>query len=306
MTQQPEQNSAIEVRSASYAYRPSSTAFRNLSFSLEEGGFLALLGRNGAGKSSLVHCLMGFLKATEGSLSILGLDPWSQRRELMKHVSLVPEAPNVPPQMSPRSAARFRSKFLGGRFDHSFFDALLERGNVDRTKSFRSLSRGQKTQTTIALALASRPALLILDDPTLGLDAVARTQLYQLLIEQQSEWEHSVLITTHDLGALDGLASHVGFLNQGELVEYGRVEELKSTYRLLDVGPGEEPKELGSAKVLRRHTSSLSDQLLLRRTEGGAAATALPGTVPTIEELFVALLQDQDTPEAIDKQADAA
>ncbi len=293
---------AIHVANASYTYDGKNPAFDDLSFTVEHGDFFALLGRNGAGKSSLVNCLMGFFRPSTGAVDVLGRNVWTHRRDLMNDVALVPEVPNVPPTMSPRSAARFCDR-LGqrGRFDHALFGEHLEHANVNPSKAFRTLSRGQKNQVTLALALAARPRLLILDDPTLGLDAVARKRTYQALIEHQTEHEVTLFMTTHDLSALDGLATHVGFLDHGRLIECDSVVALKERYRIGAVG-GETNDFPGD--VVRQHTTSIGRRVLIdlsgstRATNSGSAILSdddSEWTAPTIEELFVALLEGSDS-----------
>jgi len=292
------QLSAISVARASYSYG-GKPAFSSLDLTVGVGDFFALLGRNGAGKSSLVHCLMGFLEPQQGTVELLGLNAWRDRATLMKEVALVPENPNVPPMMTAHSAARFSAR-LGqrGRFDHALFADLLEQGEIPPRKAFRSLSRGQKNQVTLALALAARPSVLILDDPTLGLDAVSRRRIYRALIEHQVEHQVTVFMTTHDLSAVDGLATHVGFLAKGRLIESGGVAQLKARFRLATLN--EEPAS-GSGSVhdlpgtiVRTSASALGCQVLLALDEpGDHTLTQPPWTVPTVEELFLALLDEQ-------------
>ena len=296
---QPEQTNphpaAIRVQDASFSYGKKS-AFQHLDLTIANGEFFALLGRNGAGKSSLVNCLMGFFEPQQGTVEILGQNVWHQRHTLMNDVALVSESPNVPLTMTARAAARFCAR-LGqpGRFDHSLFKTLLEEGEVSPRKAFRFLSRGQKTQVTLALALAARPRVLVLDDPTLGLDAVARRRVYRALIEHQTVHEVTVFMTTHDLSAVDGLATHVGFLRQGTLVENGEVAHLKGRYRIANLARKQPLEEL-PGMIVRESDNPLGYQVLLALDESShAAALPDPWTVPTVEELFLALLDEPGT-----------
>lgn len=290
-----QQPAAIRVQDARFSYGKK-TAFEHLDLTIQSGDFFALLGRNGAGKSSLVNCLMGFFEPQQGTVEVLGHNVWRHRHTLMNDVALVPESPNVPLTMTPRTAARFCAR-LGqpGRFDHGLFKALLEEGDVPPGKAFRSLSRGQKTQVTLALALAARPRVLVLDDPTLGLDAVARRRIYRALIELQTMQEVTIFMTTHDLAAVDGLATHVGFLRQGTLMESGEVAQLKARYRIANLAR-RQPLEDLPGTIVRENNNPLGYQVLLALDEPTQAVSLPdPWTVPTVEELFLALLDEPGT-----------
>ena len=262
-----------------------------------EGDFFALLGRNGAGKSTLVQSVLGFRRPQRGRLNVLGVDPWHERRTLMREVALVPETPNVPPHMTVGRAARFVATFLPrGRFDRTHFDALLDEDEIAPQARFGRLSRGQKSSVGLALALASRPRLLVLDDPTLGLDAVARRRAYRRLIEHQAEHGSTIFLTTHDLAAVDGLATHVGFLHRTELPVVGEVEELKQRFRLADVTATEDAERL-PGRVVRLDTGALGGRALIELDADSIAnVDDDPGlTQPTVEDLFVALLEEPET-----------
>ena len=140
-----------------------------VSFQVRPGEVYALLGRNGAGKSSLVRCLLGWQKQSAGAIRLFGEDAWRQRAKAMERTGVVPESPDLPPRLSVGDLAAF----CGGlypRFDHAGLRARLDRASISLKAKAGALSRGQKAQVALALALAPAPDLLVLDDPTLGLD----------------------------------------------------------------------------------------------------------------------------------------
>ena len=137
------------------------------------GAVYALLGRNGAGKSSLVRSMLGEQKPQSGTATLLGEDVWTHRTALMARVGVVAEEADAPPSMRVDALARF-SASLYPRWDRAAFDERLARFSVAPRARFGDLSKGQKKQVSVALALAHEPELLVLDDPTLGLDVVAR------------------------------------------------------------------------------------------------------------------------------------
>jgi len=207
-------------------------ALDQVTLEVPEGSVYALLGRNGAGKSSLVRCLLGEQKATAGRAQLLGHDAWGERARALVEVGVVPEEPNAPPGMTARQLSRFCSR-LYPRWDAAGVEARLARFGVPPDTAFAKLSKGQKGQVSMALALASSPRLLVLDDPTLGLDAVARKALFEELIGELADRGTTVFITTHDLAGVERIADRVGILRAGRLVLDEEMETLKHRFRRL-------------------------------------------------------------------------
>ena len=189
----------------------------DVSFVVPAGGVYALLGRNGAGKSSLVRCLAGQQRASGGRALLFGRDAWRDRALSMERVGLVPEEPDAPPELSPSRLVDLTAR-LHERWDADGTRARLRRFAVPMDTAFGRLSKGQKGAVMVALALGHVPDLLILDDPTLGLDVVARDAVLDELIGELADRGHSVLVTTHDLAAIEGIADRVGILRDGRLV----------------------------------------------------------------------------------------
>jgi ABC-type Na+ transport system ATPase subunit NatA len=157
------------------------TAVDHLSLEVAKGCVYALLGRNGSGKSSTVRCLLGQRHASAGTARLFGLDAWKERQEIMQRVGVVPEQPDIPPESTAEKLARFVARVAPGWQSSEFF-ARLDGFNIPRRQRFDRLSKGQQKQMALALALAASPSLLVLDDPTLGLDVVARRELFEELI----------------------------------------------------------------------------------------------------------------------------
>ncbi len=205
-------------------------ALDRVSLTVPEGSVYALLGRNGAGKSSLVRCLLGEQKASDGRALLLGRDVWHERAAILSEVGVVPEEPDAPPAMTARQLSRFCSK-LYPRWDAAGVEARLQRFGVPADIPFGKLSKGQKGQVLMALALAPSPRLLVLDDPTLGLDAVARKAVFEELIGDLADHGTTVFITTHDLAGVERIADRVGILRAGKLVLDEEMEALKARFR---------------------------------------------------------------------------
>jgi ABC-2 type transport system ATP-binding protein len=205
-------------------------ACRDVSFSVAAGAVYALLGRNGAGKSSLVRCLLGQQKAASGRALLFEKDSWKTRRRAMEHIGVVPEEPDAPPAMSARELSAFCDRIYP-RWDSAAVAARLERFGVPQAAPFGRLSKGQKGEVLLALALGHSPAVLVLDDPTLGLDVVARRALSEEIVGELADRGTTVFLTTHDLAGFEGIATRVGILKAGRLIVDEELESLKARFR---------------------------------------------------------------------------
>lgn len=205
------------------------TVLDGAALTVPRGAVYALLGRNGSGKSSLIRCLLGQQKPAAGHLQVLGLDPWSRRQELMARVGVVPETPDAPPEMTAAALSRFLAR-LNAKWDATGVADRLRRFDIPREVPFARLSKGQKGAVMLALALGHGPELLVMDDPTLGLDVVARHAVFGELISELADHGTTVLITTHDLAAIEGIADEVGFLVGGRVTAAGSMEALKARW----------------------------------------------------------------------------
>lgn len=223
------------------------TAVESVSLAVPQGSVYALLGRNGSGKSSLVRTLVGIQRPTEGTTAILGQDAWRHRTSLMDRVAVVPEEADAPPQLRVRALAAFSSRIYS-RWSERAFSQRIERFGIPLDVRFGDLSKGQRKQVSLALALATSPELLILDDPTLGLDVVAKKSLFEEVIAEMAERGVTVVITTHDLAPVEAIADRVGILKAGRLVLDEELEPLKQRFRRIRVAA--QPMELAQANLV--------------------------------------------------------
>ncbi|HEV7504840.1 MAG TPA: ABC transporter ATP-binding protein [Thermoanaerobaculia bacterium] len=266
-------------------------ALDNVSFAVAEGAVYALLGRNGAGKSSLVRCLLGEQRPAAGRVSLLGLDVWTERASILVNVGVVPEDPDMPPAMTSRQIARFCSR-LYPSWDTPGVEARLRRFGVPGDIPFGKLSKGQKGQVALALALASTPRLLVLDDPTLGLDAVARKAVFEELIGELADRGTTVFITTHDLAGAERIADRVGVLRQGKLVLDEDMETLKHRFRRLSFPSSGKPRLEALAPVAVASRGWGIEAVVANYDEERLGVTGPDGpevSALTLEEIFIAL-----------------
>jgi ABC-2 type transport system ATP-binding protein len=208
------------------------TAVDDISFTVSTGEVYALLGRNGAGKSSTISCLVGQRRAGGGSCRLLGQDSWRRRHRVMKRVGVVPETPDIPPGANAFELGRFLSR-IRPTWNTGDYEDRLERVGVPRRLAAERLSKGQRRQLALAAVLAGEPEVLILDDPTLGLDAVVRRTLLEELVGELADRATTVLVTTHDLTGIEGIADRVGIMRRGKLVYDETMEGLKTRFRRL-------------------------------------------------------------------------
>ena len=270
------------------------TAVDCVSLSVEPGAVYALLGRNGSGKSSLVRALLGQLRPATGHVSILGEDVWRNRKALMERVGVVPEDPDAPPEMRVGDLAWFSSR-LYARWSQATFDERVSRFGIPSNACAGELSKGQKKQVSLALALATSPELLVLDDPTLGLDVVARKSLFEEVIADMADRGITVFITTHDLGAIESIADRVGVLKSGKLVLDEELETLRERFRRVRFAGAAEalPMTIASSRPWGNGTEAVVtnfDEELFEDFRTRVSAEAAP---LALEEIFVAVAGEE-------------
>jgi ABC-2 type transport system ATP-binding protein len=219
----------LSVEGLAVRYGPR-TVLEGVSFQVPRGSVFALLGRNGTGKSSLVRCALGLQKPARGAVRLFGEDAWVSRKRAMGRVGIVPEQPDAPPEMTAGELLAFCAPFYPKWNDTAARDRL-ERYAVPLAVPFGRLSKGQKGAVMLALALAASPELLVLDDPTLGLDAVARRALYDELIGELADRGITALVTTHDLDGIEPIADRVAVLDGAQLVVNETLDGLKGRFR---------------------------------------------------------------------------
>ena len=274
----------------------------DVSLQVARGSVFALLGRNGTGKSSLVRCLLGQQRVSEGQARLFGRGAWDSRTAAMRLVGVVPEEPDAPPGMTPRQLVTMCRSFYP-QWDDASVAARLERSRVPRDVAFGKLSKGQKGAVMLALALGHAPQLLVLDDPTLGLDAVARKELYDELIGELAERQTTVFITTHDLEGIERLASRVAILKERGLLLDEPLDELKARFRRVRVtgAAGRATDWQPFATLVSTARDWGSEAIVTNFSDGALAAfqarvggADLEVASLSLEEIFVALVGPKD------------
>jgi ABC-2 type transport system ATP-binding protein len=216
-------DSILELRGVSKHYPGFS--LRDVSFTLPRGYVCGLIGPNGAGKTTIVKLILGLARPGEGALRVFGQDPASAEVGVKERIGFVHEVPAYYEHLDARALASITRRFYS-RWDQPLFEALIREFEVPSRKRFRSLSRGTRTKAALALALAHHAELLVLDEPTAGLDPVFRRALLERLSAYVADGRATVLFSTHITGDLERMADYVTFIRDGRVVFSSTREEV--------------------------------------------------------------------------------
>ena len=221
-------NAAISFQNVSKTYRGGAVrALDGVSFDIEPGEFFGLLGPNGAGKTTLISILAGLARASGGRVLVQGHDVVEDYAEARKALGIVPQELVFDPFFTVREALRIQSGYFGVRNNDAWIDELLENlGLADKANAnMRQLSGGMKRRVLVAQALVHRPPVIVLDEPTAGVDVELRQTLWQFIARLNREG-HAVLLTTHYLEEAEALCSRIAMLKLGRVVALDRTSQL--------------------------------------------------------------------------------
>ncbi len=219
--------SAVSARNVSKSFG-SLRAVDDISFEIDQGKITGLIGPNGAGKTTLLKAVLG-LTECQGSLSVLGLDPFRQRKELMQNICFIADVAVLPRWIRVSQLLDFIGR-IHPRFSRSRADQLLAETKIQSTSKVRELSKGMVTQLHLSIIIAIDAKLLVLDEPTLGLDIIFRKEFYSNLLNDYFDGERTILITTHQVEEIENLLTDVMFINDGRIVLDASMEDLPEQY----------------------------------------------------------------------------
>jgi ABC-2 type transport system ATP-binding protein len=219
--------SLVSARNVSKFYG-SVRAVDDVSFDIEKGKITGLIGPNGAGKTTLLKAVLG-LTDCQGSLSVLGLDPFRQRKELMQNICFIADVAVLPRWIRVTQLLDF-IEAVHPRFSRSRAEELLSRTKVRRDAKVRELSKGMVTQFHLSIITAIDAKLLVLDEPTLGLDIIFRKEFYGNLLNDYFDGERTILITTHQVEEIENLLTDIMFINDGKIILDASMEDLPEHY----------------------------------------------------------------------------
>jgi ABC-2 type transport system ATP-binding protein len=203
-------------------------AVDNVSFEIEKGRILGLFGPNGAGKTTLLKAVLG-LTDCEGQLSVLGLDPFKQRKQLMQNICFIADVAVLPRWIKVSQLLEFMES-THPNYSREKAEDLLSRTKVRRDAKVGELSKGMVTQLHLSIIAAIDATLLVLDEPTLGLDIIFRKDFYSNLLSDYFDGERTILITTHQVEEIENLMTDIMFINDGRILLDSTMEALPDTY----------------------------------------------------------------------------
>jgi ABC-2 type transport system ATP-binding protein len=289
---------AIEIQDLQKTFHGGVVALHGLDLRVERGVVYGLIGRNGAGKTTALRALMGLLRAERGSARVLGEDMWTAPRAHRRRVAYVSQTLQLHAWMTVAELAHYASHFYD-RWDADLSTRLLRRFDLPDDRQAGLLSGGQQRLLAMALAVAARPEVLVLDEPAAGLDPVARRTLVEVLIDLLADNEGaSVLFSTHILADVERLAEYVGVMDRGRLVTSDRLDNLQGQSRRVQaIFPGDRvPNDVRIPGTLRMQTEGPVLTALVRLEDEAqlAALRALEGVRVNVyplglEDLFVEL-----------------
>jgi ABC-2 type transport system ATP-binding protein len=254
---------------------------------VEEGRILGLIGPNGAGKSTALNAILG-LTQYQGELKVLGRDPWIARDQLMRDVCFIADVAVLPRWMRVTQALDYVAG-VHPRFDRAKAEGFLAKTAIKSGSKIRELSKGMVTQLHLALVMAIDARLLVLDEPTLGLDILYRKQFYDSLLNDYFDHSRTIVVTTHQVEEVQHVLTDLMFINRGRIVLDCSMEEFESRYVEVMV----HPEQLAAAHALKPvHERQVFGRsiLLFERVDRQQLAGLGEIRTPSIADVFVAVM----------------
>jgi ABC-2 type transport system ATP-binding protein len=277
----------IEARGLTKAYR-TTRALDGVSFTVQPGRIVGLIGPNGAGKTTALKAMLG-LTPFEGELRVLGRDPYRDRDELMRDVCFIADVAVLPKWLRVTQALDFVAG-VHPRFDRARAEEFLRKTDIKMSSRVRELSKGMVTQLHLALILAIDARLLVLDEPTLGLDLLYRRNFYDTLLNDYFDKERTILLTTHQVEEIENLLTDVIFINHGRIALDSAVESLAERYVQLNVNPDHAPRAREMKPFYEREVFGRVAMFFEGRPPQELQPLGETRT-PSIADLFVAKMQ---------------
>lgn len=280
----------IEARGLRKAFGET-IALDGINLHVEEGRILGIIGPNGAGKSTALNAILG-LTSYQGELKVLGRNPWTERDELMRDVCFISDVAVLPRWI--RVSQAF--DYLAGvhpRFDRAKAEGFLAKTDISRTRKVRELSKGMVTQLHLALVMAIDARLLVLDEPTLGLDLLYRKQFYDSLLNDYFDRNRTIVVTTHQVEDVQHVLTDLMLINRGRILLDCTMEELESRYLEVAVHPDRVAEARALKPIHERPLlgrSILLFDLKLNPIERQQLAALGDVRTTSIADLFVAML----------------
>jgi ABC-2 type transport system ATP-binding protein len=276
----------IEARGLRKAFG-ATVAVDGIDLQVEEGRILGLIGPNGAGKTTALNAILG-LTPYQGELRVLGRDPWTERDQLMLDVSFIADVAVLPRWIRVSQALDYVAG-VHPRFDRAKAESFLAKTNIKRASKVHELSKGMVAQLHLALVMAIDARLLVLDEPTLGLDILYRKQFYDSLLNDYLDRNRTIVVTTHQVEEIQDVLTDLMFIDHGRILLNCSMEELGLRYSEVMVNPDQLAAARALGPIHERQVFGRSI-LLFDRVSGDHLAPLGEVRTPGIADLFVAVM----------------
>jgi len=264
-------------------------ALDNIDLTIDPGKIVGLIGPNGAGKTSLLKGILG-LAPVEGELTVLGMNPQRERVKLLERVSFIADTAILPSWIKVSELITY-TEGVHPRFSRAQCVKYLAETSIALTDKVRTLSKGTVTQLHLALIMAIDSELLVLDEPTLGLDIIYRRQFYENLLNDYYDGQKTILITTHQVEEIETILTDLVFINQGKIVLAASMEHVAATYLELQVEDNYKDHALAHNPIHVRRVLGGFSMLYESGVQRESLAQLGRLTVPSLSELFVAKIK---------------
>src|SRR5438445_3025063 len=285
-----EDMATIEARGLRKAFG-TTVALDGIDLRVEEGRILGLVGPNGAGKTTALNAILG-LTPYQGELKVLGRDPWNERNQLMRDVSFIADVSVLPRWIRVTHLLDYVAG-VHPRFNRTKAESFLKKTTIKRTSRVRELSKGMVAQLHLALVMAIDAKLLVLDEPTLGLDILYRKQFYDSLLNDYFDHSRTIVVTTHQVEEVQDVLTDLMFIDRGRIALQCSMEEFDSRYVEVMVNP----EHVAAARALKPiHERPVFGRSVLLFDHVNRDQLAALGEVrrPSIADLFVAARSNND------------
>jgi ABC-2 type transport system ATP-binding protein len=270
-------------------------ALDNVRLTVPRGAVFGLVGVNGAGKTTFIKHVLGLLRAKEGTIRVFGRDPTADPAGVLSRIGYVSEDPDLPGWMRVGELIRYTSAFYPS-WDRAFAEELRSSFALDLNAKVKHLSKGQRARTNLVLALAHRPELLVLDEPSSGLDPIVRRDILEAIIRTIAEEGRTVLFSSHLLHEVERVADRVALIDSGRVVFSGALDRIKDTHHRLTLRfpePRPQPPALAGALTWERAGAEwvavCNGELdALHNAATACGAQVVNQRVPSLDEIFIA------------------
>lgn len=268
----------------------STVALDGVNLRVDEGRILGLIGPNGAGKTTALNAILG-LTPYQGELRVLDRNPWNERDHLMRDVSFIADVAVLPRWIRVSQLLDFVAG-VHPKFDRTKAEGFLEKTDIRRTSKVRELSKGMVAQLHLAIVMAVDAKLLVLDEPTLGLDILYRKKFYDTLLNDYFDGSRTILVTTHQVEEIQDVLTDIAFIDRGRIVLECSMDDFASRYVEVTVRP-DRAAEARALKPIHERQVFGRSILLFDRADRGQLAAFGDVRTPSIADLFVAVMNQE-------------